>query len=204
MNYEKLYRNLIESKKQLNRKKGDGNYYEKHHITPKCLGGTNGESNLILLTFKEHFIAHLLLIEMHKGEAKRKMRFALFQMTNKNKLQNRCLNSKQYEVCKTELRKAREGFKFSEDTKRKMSDSQKGKKQSEVTKQKKIEKLKGQKRPGVGLKIWESRRKNGTDIYTEEMRINNSNGQKGKTLSEETKRKIGLANKGKGRPKKEQ
>ena len=36
-------------------------YYERHHIVPRCLGGNNDESNLIDLYAREHFIAHKLL-----------------------------------------------------------------------------------------------------------------------------------------------
>ena len=36
-------------------------YHERHHIQPKCIGGTNDESNLIDLYAAEHFIAHKLL-----------------------------------------------------------------------------------------------------------------------------------------------
>lgn len=34
---------------------------EKHHIIPKHMGGTDDESNLILLTVAEHVQAHYLL-----------------------------------------------------------------------------------------------------------------------------------------------
>lgn len=36
-------------------------YKERHHIIPKCMGGSNAEENLIDLTGQEHFIAHKLL-----------------------------------------------------------------------------------------------------------------------------------------------
>ncbi len=36
-------------------------YYERHHIVPKCLGGTNDDENLIDLFAREHFVAHKLL-----------------------------------------------------------------------------------------------------------------------------------------------
>lgn len=36
-------------------------YSERHHIVPRCLGGTDDDENLIYLTYQEHFIAHLLL-----------------------------------------------------------------------------------------------------------------------------------------------
>lgn len=40
-------------------------YSERHHILPKCMGGTNAKENLVRLTAKEHFIAHKLLVRMH-------------------------------------------------------------------------------------------------------------------------------------------
>lgn len=62
MNYKKVYDSLIERAKPrgLDKSKVEG-YYEKHHILPRCLGGSDRESNLILLTGREHFIAHMLL-----------------------------------------------------------------------------------------------------------------------------------------------
>lgn len=36
-------------------------YKERHHITPKCLGGDNTVDNLIDLYAEEHYIAHKLL-----------------------------------------------------------------------------------------------------------------------------------------------
>lgn len=42
-------------------------YTEKHHIIPKCLGGSNNQDNLVRLTAKEHFIVHMLLCKFTKG-----------------------------------------------------------------------------------------------------------------------------------------
>ncbi len=36
-------------------------YHERHHILPKCMGGTNDDDNLIDLFAREHFEAHRLL-----------------------------------------------------------------------------------------------------------------------------------------------
>ena len=36
-------------------------YYEVHHIIPRCKSGSNDEDNLVLLTYKEHVLAHMLL-----------------------------------------------------------------------------------------------------------------------------------------------
>lgn len=63
MNYAKIYNNLINTRKY--RVLNHGEYFEVHHIKPKCIGGSNGKENLIKLTAREHFIAHLLLSEMY-------------------------------------------------------------------------------------------------------------------------------------------
>jgi len=40
-------------------------YTEKHHILPRCLGGTNHPSNLVRLSARQHFVAHRLLWKMY-------------------------------------------------------------------------------------------------------------------------------------------
>lgn len=42
-------------------------YSERHHIIPRCMGGSDEAKNLVRLTPEEHFIAHLLLIKIHPG-----------------------------------------------------------------------------------------------------------------------------------------
>ena len=42
-------------------------YCEAHHIIPKCLGGSDDKTNIILLTAREHYIAHLLLRRIYPG-----------------------------------------------------------------------------------------------------------------------------------------
>lgn len=54
-------------------------YSERHHIVPKCLGGSNAESNIVRLTAEEHYVAHQLLIFMHPGN--RKILWAASQMS---------------------------------------------------------------------------------------------------------------------------
>lgn len=65
MNYQQIYQNLIDRSK--NRIKNIDEYYESHHIVPKCLGGSNDKSNLTDLTAREHFIAHLCLVRIYPG-----------------------------------------------------------------------------------------------------------------------------------------
>lgn len=42
-------------------------YNERHHIVPRALGGSDDASNLVRLTAREHFIAHMLLAKIHGG-----------------------------------------------------------------------------------------------------------------------------------------
>ena len=62
MNYIKHYDLLIKKCKPRGTDKTlvDG-YFELHHILPRCMGGLDEDTNLVLLTAKEHYIAHLLL-----------------------------------------------------------------------------------------------------------------------------------------------
>lgn len=64
MDYLKIYDNLIETRKK---RKTKSEFYEKHHIIPKCLGGSDDKSNLVNLTPREHFVAHLLLAKIYGG-----------------------------------------------------------------------------------------------------------------------------------------
>jgi hypothetical protein len=61
MNYTENYHSFITAIKQQKRKKNNGVYYEEHHIIPRSLNGTNRKTNLVLLTPREHFLAHYLL-----------------------------------------------------------------------------------------------------------------------------------------------
>jgi hypothetical protein len=60
MDYQKIYNSLIERSKN---RLLEG-YSEKHHIVPRCLGGTNEEENITRLTAEEHYLAHQLLVKL--------------------------------------------------------------------------------------------------------------------------------------------
>lgn len=53
------YKEFIEKCKE--RVLEDDVYTEEHHIIPKCMGGTNDDSNLIKLSGQEHYEAHRIL-----------------------------------------------------------------------------------------------------------------------------------------------
>ncbi len=77
MNYSKIYNRLIESAQT--RFGPVASYTEVHHIVPRCIGGDDNASNLVVLTPEEHYVAHLLLMKMHPDNAK--LVYAAFMMT---------------------------------------------------------------------------------------------------------------------------
>ena len=88
MDYKKIYEQLIT--KGSNRKCEKDTYYEKHHIIPKCLGGTDADINLVNLTAEEHFVAHQLLAKIYPDN--NKLMSALSKMcssSSKNKRTNK-------------------------------------------------------------------------------------------------------------------
>jgi hypothetical protein len=66
MNYSKVYDDIC--KRAVNRIKDPIQYYERHHILPKSLGGLNTKDNLVYLTGREHFICHWLLTKFTSGK----------------------------------------------------------------------------------------------------------------------------------------
>lgn len=63
--YDVWYDSLINKAKSQNRTKNSGDYFENHHILPKSLGGSNDVDNLVLLTAREHFLAHWMLTKKY-------------------------------------------------------------------------------------------------------------------------------------------
>lgn len=128
--YRALYERIIDKAQSEVRLKGDGMYYERHHIIPKSMGGNNLSDNLVLLTGREHFLCHYLLTKFTEGDSYKKMSYAFFQM-GWNKSGNRYMNSRLYENNKTKLaiikRDNNLGKTHSDESKIKMSLSKVGK-----------------------------------------------------------------------------
>lgn len=64
MNYRRIYDLIIESARNQKRSKKT-HILENHHIIPRCLKGTDDETNLVLLTPKEHYVCHRLLAKLY-------------------------------------------------------------------------------------------------------------------------------------------
>jgi len=174
--YSKTYFALTSNAKQ----RITEGYTETHHIIPQSLGGSNDRDNLVELTAREHFICHWLLIKMTEGDERGKMLYALQGMKAENKFQNRYhtkITARVYEKYRIE-----HAQNHSKVMKGRPSHN-KGKKMSEEQKQLLREKAKANHASGK--------------IYSEEWqqkRISKIIGQK---RSEETKRLMSLASKGK-------
>lgn len=103
--YIKWYNQIIEKRQKQPLIEG---YRECHHITPKSLGGTNDKSNLIYLTPREHYICHMLLVEIyaHDPDARLKM-LSAFMMMKTRVPSGVKMNSKIYESYRKELSKCK-------------------------------------------------------------------------------------------------
>jgi hypothetical protein len=125
------YFEIIEIAKSENRKKGGSVYFERHHILPISLGGSNEPLNKVLLTAKEHYKCHQLLVECTSGKYRVKMANALWRMRHGNKGQQKIpMDANEYAILREEYSEIVSlrfrGKKLSEQTKRKMSESKKG------------------------------------------------------------------------------
>ena len=117
MNYLKHYNSLCSSRKLLKREKTTSTYYESHHITPKCMGGTDNPSNRVLLTAREHYIAHLLLYKAYlplKNDLSKKLAFAFTAMAGLSQYRGLKITSRQYETLREAARNSRLGVKVTD------------------------------------------------------------------------------------------
>ena len=109
-------------------------YHERHHIIPKCMGGTNDEENLIDLFPREHFIAHKLLAQENPNiEGLVYAWWCMSNMSGEYIKGVKRLTPEEYEDAKKAYRKLITGKPFSEEHRRKISEATKGKTISEKT-----------------------------------------------------------------------
>ena len=134
--------------------KGSGIYVEKHHIIPKSEGGDDSDDNLVNLTAREHYVAHLLLAKIYNDW---KMWCAIHRIIHGHNNNYTRITSRLYSTIRVQqsrkISEALKGRTFSEETRRKLSEAKKGKPPptkgrhpSEDTKRKISEALKGKRR----------------------------------------------------------
>lgn len=183
MNYAKHYQTLIERARV---RVLDG-YSERHHIVPKCLGGSNVSANFVRLTPEEHYVAHQLLVKMHPGH-NGLVRAAYMMSADRYGIR---ANNKRFGWMRRKFaeasRQAGLGKIVSEETRRKTSDSLKGREFSAETRAKISAAISGEKNPMFGKK------------HSEGHRAKIAVAGVGRTHSAESKAKISAARKGKGK-----
>lgn len=184
MDYQRIYDSII-----LKAKSRDViiEYTEKHHIIPRCMGGSNDSDNLVRLTAREHFICHWLLWRIFRTN---KMAYA-FHMMCTTRLEKRYKNSRAFaearnallEVVRSPEHRAKisaamKGREFTAEHRASLSAAQTGKKRSPESVARGNAKRRGH------IRSIETRNKIG-DIH------------RGMTHSIETKNKISATKKGK-------
>jgi hypothetical protein len=176
MDYLAIYTSLITKAKLELRKKKQGIYYEAHHIIPKCMGGSNDKSNLILLTAKEHYIAHRLLTLIYPDN--KSIQYALWYMVNGFKAYEGQRHSPSARI----YANLRESFSIFLSNERKGQPAwNKGIKLTE-------DQLKNHAYHQPGFKPWNTGKKIGPK--SEDQKKKTSNTLKGHAVSEETRKKI--------------
>lgn len=142
MNHQRHYNLLIT--KARSRTQPPNEYLEKHHVIPRSHGGSNAKDNLVLLTAREHFVAHMLLARIYGGG----MWQAAAMMKNaRHGVQKRSVNSRLHAIARArwaeflrgkprpayvieKVRAAKLGKPLPEETKKKMSLTRKGRPRS--------------------------------------------------------------------------
>jgi hypothetical protein len=168
MDYALAYNRLMANARQ---RVAINGYVERHHVLPKALGGTDDSSNLVALTAREHFIAHMLLARIHGGS----MWYALAIMKKDGRGSSRSFASARGRLSElmagntktlgrkasveqreylSSIRKGKPGRKLTEEEKMHLSEINKGKSLSQEHKEKLSESQKGKRKPdGFGAKV---------------------------------------------------
>lgn len=98
--YEEFIQNILDTRGRFNC--GD-TYHERHHIVPKCMGGSNEKENLIDLYAREHFVAHKLLAQENPDNDKLVYAWTCMAFT-KNDVTYECeITPEEYEEAKKTL-----------------------------------------------------------------------------------------------------
>lgn len=105
MNYKRIYDEIINNR-IVNRLDKKDSLIERHHIIPRCLGGTDDDYNLVCLTPREHFLCHLLLTKIYNEKNTAyyykiiKAFFMMFSYSKNNSTRHVRINARLYENLK--------------------------------------------------------------------------------------------------------
>lgn len=97
MTYKEFINNILQTR---GRFIDSSEYHERHHIIPRCKNGTDDKDNLIDLFAREHFIAHKLLAEENMDDDQLVHAYMLMAFVKDG-------NQKRYELTAEEYEEAR-------------------------------------------------------------------------------------------------
>lgn len=218
--YKKWYDHITQNGKKF-REPG----LERHHILPRCLGGSDLKDNITFITPREHFICHWLLTKIYDlGDEHWKMLNAFRMMRAENPNQKRYhtkITARVYENLKEEYARLQSernqgsgngfyGKKHRFGAKERISKANKGRVQTAEEKERQVKAMTGKKRAPFSQE-WRdklsqaSTGKNNSRygaVVSEETRKKIGDKIRGRKQTEEEKRRRGLANLGKVKPKK--
>lgn len=206
MNYKLIHDSIIARGKTLGKYLDD---MERHHIIPRCMGGTDHDDNLVYLTPREHFIIHQLLVKINSGHVG--LAKAAIIMSKKTKFNHRHC-SKQYEWLRKRSNQAnraisesKKGKKRSPELVQKLKDSWKNNEERrEKTRQMMVERFSNEEERiklsnlMTGVKKSDSMKKKMSEVASnrsEEHRRKLSESLTGRKLSEDSKNKMKQAKK---------
>lgn len=123
LTYKQFIDNILQTRGRFN---CGEKYHERHHILPKCIGGTDDEENLIDLFAREHYIAHkLLALENPHNEKLNCAFWCMSHLSDKNQ-ERYVVTPEEYEQARIIFSSLRKNSKVSEETRRKMSKAHSG------------------------------------------------------------------------------
>lgn len=137
--YTEFINNILEKRGRFN---CDG-YKERHHIAPRCMGGSDDKENLIDLYATEHYIAHKLLAL--ENPQNNKLIYAWWMMSH-DKNNQKFISQQEYDILRKNYAKIQsakmlnhnpmQGKAHTPEARIKMSESAKGRKLSQEVKDK--------------------------------------------------------------------
>lgn len=199
MNYLKIYNQLVDKCKArgLDKSVLEG-YFEKHHVTPKCMGGADEDSNFVLFTPREHVIAHKLLWKSYPDNYS--LMWAYTRTINSHK---GVLTSREVEKAKLAKIEYMRNREISEETKEKISKTLMGHKRTPESIEKSRQKQIGQKRSKeTSEKISKKRQELIASGWTmpDDAKKKIGDHFRGRNISDEHKAKISATTKGRKPP----
>jgi len=117
MDYKKIYNHIINNPKSQER------ITERHHIVPRSLGGSDDPDNIIEVSPRVHYLLHLLLYKITSGDDKKKMWYAVWNMSNQGKIKTGAMYQFIREECSARQReinprvpwnKGKKGYKINQ------------------------------------------------------------------------------------------